>query len=394
MFKHNENIIVKLKRSITFAIKFILALINIIFLLIYKVLNLLFNKFRFSISFKFNLLYSLLFIIFFVIFFYTSGTLLLYYTHTHRNLDASSIIYLYLSGLKTFLPLFVFLFFFIGIFLSKKMLKPLRDLTEAVKNINGNNLDARLDTNRSKDELKDLTLTFNEMMDRIQIFVERQKQFVSDASHELRTPIAIIQGYSEMLCRWGSKDPKILEESILSITEETANMKNLLEKLLFLSRRDKNTLKVEMKTFNLSLLCKDILKQTSFIDDEHELLSKIDDNVMLVGDEALIKELLRILIDNALKYTPEGGCITLGCTKTTQNIILSVKDTGIGISKEHIPHLFERFYRVDKARSKNTGGNGLGLAIADQIIKEHHSKVFVSSEIDKGTEFIIFFPLT
>lgn len=393
MFKTTKTILVSLKRSIIFIIKLILAIINAAFLLIFKSIDLLFNKFKFSISFKINLLYSLLFIILLSIFFYGSSEVFRYYVLTHSNLDAPSLIDLYISGLHAFIPVLIIIFFFIGIHLSKKMLKPLQDMTESVKNINGNDLNARLDTNRAKDELKDLAITFNEMMDRIQVFVERQKQFVSDASHELRTPIAIIQGYSEMLSRWGTEDPKVLEESILSISEETANMKDLLEKLLFLSRSDKNTLKVEMKTFNLSTLCQDVLKQTSFIDDEHELIPKIDKQIMLYGDEALIKELLRILIDNALKYTPEGGSITLSCTTTKQNIILSIKDTGIGIPKEHIPHLFERFYRVDEARNKNTGGNGLGLAIADQIVKTHNAKIFVNSEVNEGTEFIIFLPL-
>ncbi len=196
------------------------------------------------------------------------------------------------------------------------MLKPLKDMTTTVKQIKGNELKARLDTGVAKDELKDLAITFNEMMDRIEVFVERQKQFASDASHELRTPVAIIQGYTDMLNRWGKDDPKILEESIQSITQETTNMKNLLEKLLFLSRSDKNTLKVNMQNTDLSQICKDVLKETSFIDDEHDLLSKIEDNVTLTGDPELIKELIRILIDNALKYTPEGGSVTLGCAMT------------------------------------------------------------------------------
>lgn len=271
------------------------------------------------------------------------------------------------------------------------MLKPLKDMTTTVKQIKGNELKARLDTGVAKDELKDLAITFNEMMDRIEVFVERQKQFASDASHELRTPVAIIQGYTDMLNRWGKDDPKILEESIQSITQETTNMKNLLEKLLFLSRSDKNTLKVNMQNTDLSQICKDVLKETSFIDDEHDLLSKIEDNVTLTGDPELIKELIRILIDNALKYTPEGGSVTLGCAMTKKNIVLSVKDTGIGIPKEHISHLFERFYCVDEARTKTTGGTGLGLAIANQICTTHQAKIFVNSTVNKGTEFIVFF---
>ena len=134
-----------------------------------------------------------------------------------------------------------------------------------------------------------------------------------------------------------------------------------------------------------------IIIVTSFIDDEHDIEAKITDHIMLFGDSGLIKELIRILMDNALKYTPEGGKITLSCVIAQRNIILSIKDNGMGIPKEHIPHLFERFYRVDEARSKSTGGTGLGLAIAKQIITVHDAQISVTSELGQGTEFIIFF---
>lgn len=223
--------------------------------------------------------------------------------------------------------------------------------------------------------------------------MNQQKQFVSDASHELRTPIAIIQGYTEMLERWGKDDPAILDESINSLSQEIANMKDLLEKLLFLSRSDKNTLQFDKEPFNLSMLCQEVIKETSFIDDEHDIEPKISDDVILIGDRGLIKELIRILMDNALKYTPEGGKIILSCAIAKHNIILSVKDSGIGIPKAHIPHLFERFYRVDEARNKRTGGTGLGLAIAKQIIQVHNAQISITSKLNIGTEFLIFFPM-
>ncbi|MBP3886338.1 MAG: HAMP domain-containing protein [Cellulosilyticum sp.] len=282
------------------------------------------------------------------------------------------------------------IFLILGNYLVHKLLKPIKDMTDQVKDINGTSLN-RLDTNVAKDELKDLALTFNEMLDRLELYMNQQKQFVSDASHELRTPIAIIQGYTEMLQRWGKDDPAILEESINSLSQETANMKDLLEKLLFLSRSDKKTLKLTMEPFNLSALCHEVIKETGFIDDEHDILSKITEDIIISGDRGLIKELIRILMDNALKYTPEGGTITLGCNTSKQNIILSIQDTGIGISREHIPHLFERFYRIDEARNKSTGGTGLGLAIAQQIIKAHKAQISVSSEPNQGTTFLIFF---
>lgn len=374
----------------TFIIKAILALMNGIFLLIFKAIGVFFNRFRFSIAFKINLLYSGLYLVLFAATYFIGMSIFLEQVAS-ETLSIDALILQFSILLSMMLLISLAFFLLIGKHIVDKMLKPLKDMTTTVKEIKGNDLIARLDTKGAKDELKDLAITFNEMMDRIEVFVERQKQFASDASHELRTPVAIIQGYTDMLNRWGKDDPKILEESIQSITQETTNMKNLLEKLLFLSRSDKNTLKVNMQLIDLSQICKDVLKETSFIDDEHDLLSKIEDNVKLTGDPELIKELIRILIDNALKYTPEGGSITLGCAITKKNIVLSVKDTGIGIPKEHIPHLFERFYRVDEARNKHTGGTGLGLAIAQQICMTHHSKIFVNSVLNEGTEFIIFF---
>ena len=378
-------------KCINFIFKLFSALLNGIFIGLYRFFNFIIHRFKFSIGFKINFLYSILYICLFYLSFLIMNQILVYYIN-----EAPDSLFIVLTNYTNLVPIFltasILIFLFIGNWLVHKLLFPIYDMTQKVKSINGTSLN-RLDTNLAKDELKDLALTFNEMLDRLESYMNQQKQFVSDASHELRTPIAIIQGYTEMLERWGKNDPVILEESINSLSQETANMKQLLEKLLFLSRSDKRTLQMDMITFNLSALCHEVLKETSFIDDEHELKSKISDDIMLHADRGLIKELLRILIDNALKYTPEDGTITLSCVCSKQNIILSIKDTGIGIPKEHIPHLFERFYRVDEARNKSTGGTGLGLSIAKQIVDTHHAQITVTSEINQGTEFLIFFEL-
>lgn len=374
---------------IAFIIRFFLALLNGAFILIYKFFNFFIRRFQFSMSFKINFVYSLIYIGLFYLTFIVSSNSLRAYIDTHPDLITVAIN----NYINTFPLLFYIsfgIFLILGNYLVHKLLKPIKDMTNQVKDINGISLN-RLDTNVAKDELKDLALTFNEMLDRLELYMNQQKQFVSDASHELRTPIAIIQGYTEMLQRWGKDDPAILEESINSLSQETANMNDLLEKLLFLSRSDKKTLRLTMEPFNLSALCHEVIKETGFIDDEHDILPKITEDIILSGDRGLIKELIRILMDNALKYTPEGGTITLGCNTSKQNIILSIQDTGIGIAHEHIPHLFERFYRIDEARNKSTGGTGLGLAIAQQIIKVHKAQISVISESNQGTTFLIFF---
>lgn len=376
-------------KGFAFIFKLLSALLNVIFLTLYQSLLLIIKRFKFSMAFKINFLYSLVYIILFAISFFYLYKVFVNYIAV--NPDAlSMLIESYLDFIPILLGVSLLIFSFTGYILVRQLLKPIQDMTLNVKSIEGSNL-KRLDTDIAKDELKDLTLTFNEMLDRLENYMTHQKQFVSDVSHELRTPIAIIQGYTEMLQRWGKNDPAILEESITSLSQEIENMKNLIEKLLFLSRNDK-TLQMDKHPFNLSHLCEEILKETRFIDDDHVLLSKITPNVFLEGDIGLIKELIRIFIDNALKYTPIDGVITLTCTTSKNAIILSIKDTGIGIPQEHLSHLFERFYRVDEARNKNSGGYGLGLSIAQQIITAHQAQVSITSALGSGSEFIIFFP--
>ena len=382
LFKSTYNVL-------SFIIRLILALANGIVLLIYNLFSFFIRRFKFSMSFKINFVYGLLYIVLFYLTFWVSYKFLIEYIISYPG-NLQTLLMNYINILPIFLFVSFCVFLCLGNYLVHKLLKPIKDMTNQVKNINGSSLKP-LDTNVAKDELKDLALTFNEMLERLEHYMSQQKQFVSDASHELRTPIAIIQGYTEMLERWGKDDPVVLEESIHSLSQETANMKDLLEKLLFLSRSDKKTLKVDKTSFNLSSLCYEVIKETSFIDDTHDMISKITDDVMLLGDRGLIKELLRIFIDNALKYTPEGGSITVGCNMSNHNVILSIQDTGIGIAKEHIPHLFERFYRIDEARTKTTGGTGLGLAIAKQIIDVHNAQISVTSELGEGTTFLIFF---
>ncbi len=280
---------------------------------------------------------------------------------------------------------------------SKKILRPIEVMTRTVENITVNELNTRLDISGSQDELKDLARTFNGMLDGIQQSYEKQNQFVSDASHELRTPIAVIQGYTDLLHRWGKEDENILDESLVAIKEESNNMKDLVEKLLFLARGDKETQKVEKKDFYLNDLIDVIIKETKMIDDAHEIISSDNAKVLIHADPRLIKESLRIFIDNSIKYTPSGGSITIESTLKENEIQISIEDTGIGIGQKDLPHIFSRFYRVDKSRTKGidgAGGTGLGLAIASWIIQMHNGKIRVESQIDVGTKIIINLPNT
>ncbi|RYD03344.1 hypothetical protein N752_21160 [Desulforamulus aquiferis] len=266
-------------------------------------------------------------------------------------------------------------------------------MTKTVKNITINALDTRLDVSGSHDELKELAETFNSMLDRIQRSYEQQNQFVSDASHELRTPIAVIQGYANLLDRWGKNDQSVLEESVGSIKTEAENMKELIEKLLFLARGDKGVQKIDMEKFPLNELIDEIIKETKLIDAGHDITTNHCESISIYADRKLIKEALRVFVDNSIKYTPQGGKIIINCYSLKSEAVLTIQDTGVGIPKGDLPYIFNRFYRADKSRTKQTGGTGLGLAIARWIILKHNGTIEVESTVNEGTRIIIFLPL-
>ncbi|APC40502.1 hypothetical protein A7L45_10705 [Clostridium estertheticum subsp. estertheticum] len=276
---------------------------------------------------------------------------------------------------------------------SKKMLLPIKNMTKATRAISINALEKRLNVSTSHDELKQLAETFNEMLDRIQSSYEMQNQFVSDASHELRTPIAVIQGYANMLYRWGKDDKAVLDESITAIKSESYNMQQLVEKLLFLARSDKKTQKIYKEDFCINELINEIIKETKLIDVNHEISSDINEELSIYADKNLLKQALRIFIDNSIKYTPIGGTIKLNSYIKKSNLTIEIIDTGIGIAKNDLPHIFTRFYRCDKSRAKESGGTGLGLSISKWIIGKHNGSILVESKLEMGTKITIGVPM-
>jgi heavy metal sensor kinase len=281
--------------------------------------------------------------------------------------------------------------FVTGYFVTKRALKPVDYMIKEVKEIDAKGLNKRLKVYGEEDELTRLAKTFNDMLDRLEESFVRQNRFVSDASHELRTPISVIKGYIDMLDRWGKDDREVLEEGIKAIKKETLEMENLVEKLLFLAKSDDRSIKLEREYFDLKEIAKEVVREIELIYKEKNISLK-GENVRVNADKKLIKELLRILLDNAAKYTSKNGNVEIEI-KNGDKAYIKVKDDGIGIPEEDLPHIFERFYRVDKARSKDTGGTGLGLSIAKWIVEEHGGSIKVRSEVGKGTEFIVMLPL-
>ena len=277
--------------------------------------------------------------------------------------------------------------------LNKAVLKPIAEMTEAAATLSANNLSNRINIAGTKNELKDLATVINGMLDRIEHSYNSQKQFVSDASHELRTPIAVIQGYASMLERWGKTDKDVLNEGITAISQETASMKELVERLLFLARHDKKTLMLEMEVFDPTEIMSAVHRDAKMISATHDFELSPLQHCSIQGDKGMLKQLMRILVDNAIKYTPVGGRITLGLSNDGKECTLSVKDTGQGISAVELPRIFDRFYRSDKARKAQSSGHGLGLSIARIIVVAHGGRMTVRSKEGIGTTFSVRLPL-
>lgn len=286
----------------------------------------------------------------------------------------------------------VIIAYFIGRYISNKMLKPIREITTIADNISINDLKQRITVPETDDEIKTLIVTFNDMIARLDESFDKQKQFISDASHELKTPIAVIQGYINLIDRWGKSDEDVLKESIDSIKYETEHMNKLIQQLLFLARADNDKCDINKETLSLNEIASDVLKDICVLVESVSTELIADKNVNIYGDEQLIRQLMWIFCENAIKYKadkPLNIKITVGEKNTVP--YFSVTDNGIGISQEDISHIFDRFYRADKSRNKTIMGNGLGLSIASWIAKIHDAKIFVQSETNKGTEFTVTF---
>ena len=235
-----------------------------------------------------------------------------------------------------------------GYIVSKRMLMPIDCITKTADNISAKNLKERIEMNGPDDELKRLAHTFNKMIDRLQDAFDKQTQFVSDASHELRTPIAVIQGYANLLDRWGKDDKDALEKSIYAIKLETNNMANLVEKLLFLAKGDSGTKRIEKKEFYLNKLINEVVEESRLIADNRFITNNRNDTVKIFADYEMIKQMLRIFIDNSIKFTDKGGNIDISSISDNGLIKIIISDTGIGIPKNEISNIFNRFYTVDK----------------------------------------------
>lgn len=261
-------------------------------------------------------------------------------------------------------------------------------LENAIDNVNAASLDTKISTNNK--ELQGIETALNHLLERMRDTYRQQSRFVSDASHELRTPIAVIRGYADMLDRWGKEDESILDESIDAIKNESEHMQKLVEQLLFLARGDSGRNTLQMEEIKLDELMNEVYEESKMIDTEH-VYEYDGESVQMCGDVSMIKQCARILIDNAAKYTQKGDTITIRTGKREDGVYFSVQDNGIGMKEADVSHIFERFYRSDEARGHKSGGTGLGLSIAKWIVDRHNGYFNVLTRPDIGTRITVIF---
>ena len=312
-----------------------------------------------------------------------------------KNVNQVSEIYDRLNTLSIiFICIGVAIAIIMSIILGQKIVKPIKNIIRTTEKITTDDLNQRIEEPEQDDELKTLTQIINQMLDRLENSFENQTKFVSDASHELRTPLAIIKGYAEIIKKRRFSDEEIFEESIDSIINETENMKNLVQKLLFLAKGEITKINTNFQIIEMKEFVQQIHTDTEVSSKSHKFYLEKNEEYKVEADVTLLQQAIRALIENAIKYSEENTNIYIeSIIKDEKNGIVSIRDEGVGISEEDTKRIFDRFYRVDDSRTKATGGTGLGLAIVKRIVEIHKGEIEIFSELGKGTKISIILPL-
>jgi heavy metal sensor kinase len=282
-----------------------------------------------------------------------------------------------------------------GNFIIRRALRPVQSVVQTAHQISADDLSMRIDSGGRQDEIGQLVDTFNQMISRLERSVQRIRQFSGDVSHELRTPLTIIRGEIEVILR-KERNKAEYQEILRSILEETQQMENIINDLLLLSQVRSVHKKMIMEKFPLHHQLKQVVEKFKSGAAGKQIQIELTKNVPVhfIGKQTLIERMITNVIDNALRYTSSGGSVDIALTKNEKFAELRVRDTGIGIPDEALSSIFERFYVVDKSRSKENGGTGLGLSIVKWIADNHDIQIHIDSTPGKGTTFIFSFPLT
>jgi heavy metal sensor kinase len=303
---------------------------------------------------------------------------------------------LFRSYLLAFAPLLFMVAAAGGYWLSRRALAPVDALVRTARDISGTNLNSRLQKLDTGDELQRLSDTLNEMLARIEAAFLRISEFTADASHELRTPVSLIRTEAEVALR-RSRGEAEYKESLRQILLEAERTTGLIEQLLALARADSGRETLHMQPVDLRETLHGVAESWRHVAAIRNLQFSADipaHDSFVIGDESALRRVADILLDNAFKYTPPPGRVELALAQTGDNLVITVRDSGVGIADEDQAKIFERFYRVDKTRSRELGGAGLGLAIAQWIVVQHRGSITVESQAGHGSVFRVELPMT
>ena len=291
------------------------------------------------------------------------------------------------------LPLTILVSGIVGALLAKLTLNPVNRMVDTAQRISAENMRARIDPPKSKDELRRLADTFNEMLGRLEDSFLSQRKFIEDLAHELKTPLSVMKGELEVTLK-RARSTKEYESALDSNLEEVDKLIRILEKLLVLAQLDRSVVSLELKSLDLSHVVEDIVNNIKILAGQKNISVQFMSRgeATIFGDETRLKQLFLNILDNALKYTPPRGKVTIEVGAEADRARVVISDTGIGIPEDMLPHIFDRFYRADKAR--DISGAGLGLSIAKSILEAHKGQIEVRSALNKGSMFIVSFPLS
>ena len=298
-----------------------------------------------------------------------------------------------MQALMLIIPLILTISAFVSYWLAGRAFKPIHRLAYTAREIGAKDLHQRVAVPPAKDEVKDLALIFNQMIGRLERAFNQQRRFVADASHELRTPVAVIRSMTDVALAQ-STSIEDYEHVFREVNAEAERLGHLISDLLALARADEGQVQLDCEPVQLDLLTADVVESLASLAQERNIVltTSILQPATVMGDAARLIQVIMSLVDNALIYTNAGGNVTVSVETCAAHVHLSVSDTGIGIAQKDIEHIFERFYRADPARSKASGGSGLGLAIVDWVVRVHRGVVSVTSQPGQGSTFIVTLP--
>jgi heavy metal sensor kinase len=280
-----------------------------------------------------------------------------------------------------------------GFLLARKSLSPVVEMSEQARRIGATNLEERLNVSNPKDELGSLANAFNDLLSRLKRSFENMREFMADASHELRTPLSVIRGEADVALSQ-ERERAEYKESLAIIQDESRRLSRIVDDMMALARADAGQHPIKPQEFYFDDLLEEACRSMKVLAASNgiSLTLEASEEVIFIGDHYLLRRLVMNLLDNAIKYTPAGGAVSVRLVCEAEVVRIIVSDTGIGIPVESAPHVFERFYRVDKARSRADGGSGLGLAIARWVAEAHKGSIDLESKPGHGSEFTVSLP--